>query len=180
MELHQLPYDRVPWLRRVQPREDVVANAATTAPSSGIPIAVIGGPLTAAGLELLDVIEAAGGRVVVDGTETGLRGLPAPIDRRHLAADPLAELAAIYFGGIGDAFRRPNTLLYEWLGKHIQERRPRGIVLIHQVWCDLWHAELARLREWSPLSVLQITDDGSPSARASATTRIQSFLEMLR
>ena len=125
-------------------------------------------------------IEAAGGQVVLDGTETGLRGLPAAIDRRQLADDPLSELAAIYFGGIGDAFRRPNSLLYEWLARHVTARQPRGILLIHQVWCDLWHAELGRLREWSPVPVLQIADDGGPSSRASAATRIGSFLEMLR
>jgi benzoyl-CoA reductase/2-hydroxyglutaryl-CoA dehydratase subunit BcrC/BadD/HgdB len=150
------------------------------APAGGVPIAVVGGRLSQASLELLDLIEQAGGRVVLDATETGLRGLPVEPDLRQLADDPVTELAAMYFGGMPDAFRRPNSRLYEWLSREFAQRRPRGLVLIHPVWCDLWHAEAPRLREWSGLSLLHLTDAGTASARGSMATRIQSFMEVLR
>lgn len=47
------------------------------APGS-IPVAVVGGPLTASQRGLLDLIEAAGARVVLNATETGERSLLPP------------------------------------------------------------------------------------------------------
>jgi hypothetical protein len=178
-QLHQLPpADVSTW----SPAAVGQANEKAMTPDCArrVPLAVLGGPLPDKSLKLLDLIEQAGGQVVLDATETGRRGLPARPDLARLADDPLAELAAMYFGGIGDAFRRPDSLLYEWLGRQIALCRPRGIILIHQVWCDLWHAQLGRLREWSTLPVLQIVDGGDDSARASASTRIESFMEILR
>lgn len=178
-QLHQLPpADASNWSPVAVGQAD--GKTKTRDCARRIPLAVLGGPLPNKSLRLLDLIELSGGQVVLDATETGRRGLPAEPDRRRLPDDPLAEMAAMYFGGIGDAFRRPDSLLYEWLSRQIALCRPRGIILIHQVWCDLWHAQLAPLREWSTLPVLQIVDGGDDSARASASTRIESFMEILR
>ena len=56
-----------------------------------------------------DLVERAGGRVVLDATEGGERTLPRPFDPARLAADPFEELADAYFDAIPDAFRRPNS-----------------------------------------------------------------------
>ena len=82
---------------------------------------------------------------------------------------------------IPDAFRRPNTALYEWLGCAMGTREVRGIILRRYVWCDLWHAEVDRLRRWSPVPVLDLDGDrDDQSARGRTVGRIEAFLEMLR
>ena len=93
---------------------------------------------------------AAGGRVVLDATEGGQRTMPRRFDPARVASDPLQELADAYFDGIPDAFRRPNSRLYEWLGRELAARHVQGIIFRRYLWCDLWHAELQRLKQWSP------------------------------
>ena len=113
--------------------------------------------------------------------EGGERTLPRPFDLERMANDPMQEMAGAYFDWIPDMFRRPNTKLYEWLGREIAAREVRGIIFRRYVWCDLWHAELQRLIEWSPVPVLGI--DAGPddiSAPNRVQGRIEAFLEMLR
>jgi benzoyl-CoA reductase/2-hydroxyglutaryl-CoA dehydratase subunit BcrC/BadD/HgdB len=148
--------------------------------SSGIPLAVLGGPLLEADDEFYDVLETAGGRVVLDATEGGERTMPKRFDPRKVAADPLQELADVYFDSLPDAFRRPNHRLYEWLGVELAARQVRGLVFRRYVWCDLWHAELKRLKDWSPVPVLELdVGDDDLSARSRMTGRLEAFLEML-
>lgn len=129
---------------------------------------------------LFDLIEEAGGRIVLDATETGRRGERRPFDRRRLVEDPLHELADAYFG-IPDASRRPNSQLYEWLKAELMQTGARGIVFHHYVWCDAWRAELARLKEWVGLPVLGLDSDGhSETSLARSQNRIRAFLEMLQ
>jgi benzoyl-CoA reductase/2-hydroxyglutaryl-CoA dehydratase subunit BcrC/BadD/HgdB len=149
--------------------------------AAGIPLAVVGGPLPAEDYGLFDLVERAGGRVVLDGTDGGERTLPAPFDHRRVAQDPLEELTDAYFLRMPDVFRRPNDGLYDWLGRHLAARNVRGILFRRYVWCDLWHGELHRLKAWSPVPVLEIDvghDDQSAAGRTLA--RIEAFLEMLR
>ncbi len=165
-------------------REGPAGMSAASAPApsrpSGVPIALVGGPLTEAGRGLFDIIAAAGGRVVLDGTETGERTLPGVFDRRRLADEPLAVLAEAYFGVIPHAFRRPNSQLYGWLQRELADRAVRGIVFLRHLWCDLWHAELRRLADWTDLPVLdlEVAEDDGDDART--TGRVQAFLEMLQ
>ncbi len=148
-------------------------------PPVGPAIALVGAPLSAAGLELYDVIADVGGHVVLDATDTGERTLPAPFDRRRLAADPLGELVDAYFGTISHAFRRPNSQLYEYLRRQFAVRAVRGVIFVRYIWCDIWHAELRRLAEWTEARVLDldIADEGPDHARTVG--RVQAFLETL-
>ena len=117
---------------------------------AGIPLAILGGPLLETDCGFFEIVERAGGRIVLDATEHGQRTLPRPFDPARVAAEPLEELADAYFDGIPDAFRRPNTKLYEWLGRELAARQVRGIILHRYVWCDLWHAESQRLKKVEP------------------------------
>jgi benzoyl-CoA reductase/2-hydroxyglutaryl-CoA dehydratase subunit BcrC/BadD/HgdB len=148
---------------------------------SPIPLAVVGGPLLGADGAFFELVARAGGRVVLDGTEGGQRALPRPFDRERVASDPFGELADAYFDGIPDAFRRPNTRLYEWLDRELAASGARGVILRRYVWCDLWHAESQRLKQWSPVPVLEI--DVGPEDEAAPNRvqgRIEAFLETLK
>jgi benzoyl-CoA reductase/2-hydroxyglutaryl-CoA dehydratase subunit BcrC/BadD/HgdB len=152
----------------------------TTKLTGGIPMAVIGGPMTKRDFDLFDMIESFGGRIVLDATETGERGLCAPFDRRRLREEPFMELAGAYFNGIHDASRRPNNELYKWLKIELTDRAVRGIIFRRYVWCDMWHAELHRLKDWAGLPVLDIDTAGdNEMERQRTTNRIRAFLEML-
>ncbi|MEN6371711.1 MAG: 2-hydroxyacyl-CoA dehydratase family protein [Armatimonadota bacterium] len=147
---------------------------------SGIPVALVGGPVPANQYSLYDFIEKAGGYVALDATETGERTLPAPFDRRLLNENPMAALADSYFNTIPDAFRRPNSELFKWLKLKLAERGVRGIILRRYLWCDNWNAEAYRLKEWSGLPFIQIdaNDDGIVDIRTSS--RIQAFMESIK
>ncbi len=152
----------------------------TRGKSDSVPVAVIGGPLMQRDRILFDLIEECGGRVALDATETGRRGQRRALDRKRLAEDPLMELADAYFG-IPDASRRPNSELYGWLRHELAQTGTKGVVFHHYVWCDVWRAELARLKEWVGLPVLGLDSDGASETNvARLSTRIRAFLEMLR
>ncbi len=146
---------------------------------NGVPIALVGGPLLRHHFEIFDLIEGAGGQVVLDATTTGERTLANAFDRRTIREAPLTTLVDAYFGTIPDAFRRPNSLLYQWLKKELEERGVRGILFKRYTWCDTWHGEEKRMKEWTELPLLALDtgdDDRIPERIAS---RIQAFLEVL-
>jgi benzoyl-CoA reductase/2-hydroxyglutaryl-CoA dehydratase subunit BcrC/BadD/HgdB len=148
---------------------------------SGVRLAMIGGPLMKQDFDLFDLIEQSGGRIVLDATETGERGLCARFDRRRLRDDPLMELADAYFGGIQDASRRPNSELYKWLQRELASRKVQGIIFRRYLWCDIWHAELRRLKDRTDLPVLDIDTAGDNNIERHRTAnRIRAFLEILQ
>jgi benzoyl-CoA reductase/2-hydroxyglutaryl-CoA dehydratase subunit BcrC/BadD/HgdB len=160
-----------------------IAKRVTGSPLStnGVPLAVIGGPLLKEDFELFDVVENSGGRIVLDATETGERRMCAAFDRRRLGDDPLIELSDAYFGSIPDVSRRPNSQLYNWLKRELADRAAQGIIFRRYVWCDIWHAELRRLQEWTSLPVLDIDATGDEQCLPARTAhRIRAFLETLR
>jgi benzoyl-CoA reductase/2-hydroxyglutaryl-CoA dehydratase subunit BcrC/BadD/HgdB len=131
-------------------------------------------------LDIFDIVEQSGGQIVLDATETGERGLCPPFDRRRIRDNPLVELAGSYFNGIPDASRRPNSELYNWFKSRLLDRAVRGIIFRRYIWCDTWHAELWRLKEWINLPVLDIDVGGDNEAHQHrAPNRIRSFLETL-
>jgi len=147
----------------------------------GMRLAIIGGPLMRQDFDLFEMIEQSGGRIVLDATETGERGLCCPFDRRRLHDKPLMELADAYFGGIQDASRRPNSGLYKWLQRELTSRQVQGIIFRRYLWCDMWHAELRRLTDFSNLPVLDIDTAGNNEMERQRTTnRIRAFMEMLQ
>ena len=167
-------------------RESASAAESPPLPLSPSPLLQSPWPLSAAHCweltaQFFALVARAGGRVALDGTEGGQRALPRPFDRERVASDPFGELANAYFDGIPDAFRRPNTRLYEWLDRELAASGARGVILRRYVWCDLWHAESQRLKQWSPVPVLEI--DVGPEDKAAPNRvqgRIEAFLETLR
>lgn len=158
---------------------EVRAESAANPVRLGRPaVAVVGGPMTARNLCVLDLIEHAGGRIALDATESGSRTLPLSLARGGFGSNPLVELAAAYFGAIGEIFRRPDSMLFETLGRELAACRPAGIVLVRQVWCDLWHAQVQRVRQEAALPLLDLDLAGEPTA--ALANRVQAFMEVLR
>lgn len=147
--------------------------------NKGIPIALLGGPIGTQDFNLYDVIADAGGYVVLDGTETGERTLPRPFRRRPMNEFPLLELTDAYFGSIPDAFRRPNNELYRWMEREFRANEVRGIILVRNVWCDLWHGEVRRIQEWLNIPLLDV-DLGGENPVLRNRMRIFAFLEILQ
>jgi benzoyl-CoA reductase/2-hydroxyglutaryl-CoA dehydratase subunit BcrC/BadD/HgdB len=147
---------------------------------AALPVALVGGPLARGDERVFDAIEQAGGLVVLDGTESGVRALAAPLDRRRLRDDPLLELVDAYFGTIPDAFRRPDALLYEWLGRELAASAARGIIVWRYVWCDMWAAAAARLSEATGLPVLDLHVSGDEAGLGRTVHQVQAFMEVLK
>jgi hypothetical protein len=144
-----------------------------------IPLALVGGPLPQSQMPLLDAIEKAGGRVVLNATEAGERSLwpVSSLDQAQPAA-PLVLLARSCLANCVDVFQRPNTRLYDWLRERLIARQARGIILWHYVGCDLWRAEAQPLRAAFGLPVLLL--DADEAAPRRNTSRLEAFLESLR
>jgi len=142
-------------------------------------VALVGSHRMAASVELEDVVASAGGQIVLEATPSGELGLGPHFEREQLGADPFGTLVNAYFDTIPDVFRRPNTRLYEWLALRLAERQVRGIIFRHYLWCDLWHAEAQRLKEWSPLPVLVLEAGDEDGVSTQNASRIQAFMEIL-
>ena len=151
------------------------------APANQIPLALVGGPFLAPHWKWLDEIEAAGGRVVLNATETGERSLSPAFDfEAGRSARPFDALVHGYCDNIVDVFQRPNTRLYSWLKPRLASRHVRGIVLWHFTGCDLWRAEAQTLRETFGLPVLLLEAGAEPGAAPRELNRLQAFVETLK
>ena len=159
--------------------EQAYGNSVHSIPyGHGVPLALVGGPLMQRDRVLFDVVEECGGRIVLDATETGQRGVRGPFDRRRLAEDPLLELSEAYFR-IPDASRRPNSELYRWLKEQLVQAGAQGILFHHYVWCDKWRAEFTRLKEWTHLPVLRLDSEGDGQMNVARwRSRVRAFMEM--
>jgi len=146
----------------------------------GTPVALLGGPLLQEHFDIFELIEQAGGTVVLDGTTSGERAMPAAFDRRQLQREPLLTLAHAYFGSIPDAFRRPNTQLYQWLARELRAREVQGIIMRCYTWCDTWRAEAERIKDWAGVPLLLVTSGADERIQAHTVSRVESFMEMLR
>jgi len=144
-----------------------------------VPLALVGGPVLLEQLDVFDLVEQYGGRVVLAAVEGGEMSSPAPFDADALAEDPLAELARAYHGTIPHPMRRPDTQLHQWIEREITLAAPRGILFQRYLWCDLWHGELARIRQWSSVPVLDVSI-GDEDDSYCLSGRIQAFIETLQ
>ena len=143
-------------------------------PLSGRPrVALLGGPLPRTQWRVLDALDTAGARVVLNATEPG---------ERTLAASPAAPNTApgqYFLDRIVDVFQRPNTRLFDWLEARLKGRQVEGIILWAYVGCDLWRAEAASLREAFGLPVLLLDADEVANGWARLTGRVEAFVESL-
>jgi benzoyl-CoA reductase/2-hydroxyglutaryl-CoA dehydratase subunit BcrC/BadD/HgdB len=147
--------------------------------SCGTRLALFGSEVPRYHWWLYDVIEQYGGRVALDATDYGERGLPEPFDPRLMAEDPFEAMASAYLQ-IPHVRQRPNESLFRWLAENMERRQVQGLILRRSLWCDLWHAEVARIKDWAPVPVLDLDLDVDTTIPERAKGRIAAFLEMLQ
>ncbi len=141
-------------------------------------VALVGGPLRLGDDWMVRMLADRGACLALDATETGQRTLPKPFEPAGLEDDPVGELVRAYFDAIPDAFRRPLSMLHQYLAEALDQHGIQAIVLIRGIWCDLWHAQLPWLRQCGrPVAELDL--GGSASGAAGDTARIGTRLEAL-
>jgi benzoyl-CoA reductase/2-hydroxyglutaryl-CoA dehydratase subunit BcrC/BadD/HgdB len=179
---------RFHWDGSCPPSSDpVFDNPAGPSLHGPVPLALVGGPLPRAHWDLLDIIERAGGRVAINGTEAGERSLQPAFALETVRASEAGRKTALletltrgYIDGCVDVFQRPNTRLYAWLKERLAARLVRGIVLWAYVGCDLWRVEAQPLREAFGLPVLLLDATEAAGGSPRIVGRIEAFLEALR
>ncbi len=150
-----------------------------SASADEVPLAITGGPRTQLDAGLLRFIEDHGGRIVLDASESGLLGHPPSLDMTLAETDPRRALADAYLRRLPSVSRRPNSSLHQWLSKHVSQSGAAGVILLRYLWCDLWHAEVARLRDALSVPLLDVDLDGEDPIPRNRT-RLQAFIEGLR
>jgi benzoyl-CoA reductase/2-hydroxyglutaryl-CoA dehydratase subunit BcrC/BadD/HgdB len=141
-------------------------------------IALVGGPLRVGDEWIVGMLASRGACLALDATETGQRTLPSPFERTRLDVDPVGELVRAYFDAIPDAFRRPLSMLHQYLSAALDRHAIQAIVLIRGIWCDLWHAQLPWLRQCGR-PVAEVDLGGSASGAACDAARIRTRIEAL-
>ena len=138
------------------------SSPSRTSPLRPAALGLVGSPLLAEQLTLFEAVEAAGGRDCAGWHHERRTGVAAALRRPPIGEDPMAAMVELYFQTLPDAFRRPNTHLYEWLPRRCAELGLRGVLFHHQLWCDTWHAEAQRLKEALPIPLMSFQTGGEP------------------
>jgi benzoyl-CoA reductase/2-hydroxyglutaryl-CoA dehydratase subunit BcrC/BadD/HgdB len=157
--------------------ENIVACDKATCKSGKIPLALIGPHGMADDTVWMDMIAQADGEVLMDCSS------PAhPVfDRRTLMQDPFSELADACFDAIQDLFQRPNSGFFLKLDRALRQSNARGLIVRRYLWCDVWHAEIHRLKKWAPVPVLDLEISDRPKEDSHRLCmRIQSFMEIMK
>jgi benzoyl-CoA reductase/2-hydroxyglutaryl-CoA dehydratase subunit BcrC/BadD/HgdB len=139
-----------------------------------IPLALLGSHGLVQDERLKVLIERMGGAVVSDGTE------PSMPQFHGLTGNAFDAMSRAYWGLMEDVFQRPNTRLYDRMARWFEQTPVKGVILRRYLWCDLWHAEVPRIKAWAPVPVLDI-EISSPAHtdHHRLATRIQAFMEMI-
>lgn len=151
-----------------------------TKDNNKIPLALVGDSLLKSCLEIFDIIEKFGGKIIIDATGSGERILPTPFSQQEIYEDPYKAFMKSYLFGITDIFQRPNIPFYNWLNKNISEKKIKGIIYYHYTWCDKWGAEAAYFRKSANCPVLTIEFNDEYPINMNILTQIESFIEILK
>ncbi|MBN2490006.1 MAG: 2-hydroxyacyl-CoA dehydratase [Planctomycetes bacterium] len=148
--------------------------ACPTAPR----ILVTGVPIGPGVEKVVELIERAGGAVVVQEACTGVK---PQVENVAEDGDPLRAVALKYFHLPCSCFT-PNEGRFELLDRLATDYRVQGVVDAIWLACHTYNVESLRVRQWARdrgLAFLKVETDYSPSDTEQLRTRIESFLEMI-
>ncbi len=143
-------------------------------------IALMGGPAIDFDSGLINLIQEHSAKICLDATEIGELAIP-DVNLKKLADDPYSELAIAYFANMPDIAKRPNKQFYEHIDEMVKQRNIDAIIVRTYPWCDIWHAEIPRIKELFKLPLLHFTADvcTSPKNDSRLKTRLKAFFEIL-
>lgn len=143
-------------------------------------IALMGGPENQSDSEFEKMIEKHGGYIAFNACEQGEIANPV-INLNKALQNPAKELANAYFVNMPDIAKRPNTQFYSAVSKVISERKINALIVRTYPWCDIWHAEIPRIKEYFKLPLLNYTVDVNTLTENDSRlkTRLKAFFEML-
>jgi benzoyl-CoA reductase/2-hydroxyglutaryl-CoA dehydratase subunit BcrC/BadD/HgdB len=152
-----------------------VFSAAENAPR----VLVTGCPMSEGTLKIVEIIEEAGGIVVVQETCSGIK----PLDPVSGEGDPLTAIAEKHFR-IPCSCMTPNTGRLELLSKLAKQYSADAVVDLVWQACHTYNVESFQVGEFVRkelnLPYLKVETDYSPGDREQIMVRIQTLMEMAR
>jgi len=142
-------------------------------------VLVTGCPMSEGTLKVVEIIEEAGGIVVVQETCSGIK----PLDPVSEEGDPLTAIAEKHFR-IPCSCMTPNTGRLELLSKLAMQFNANAVVDLVWQACHTYNVESFQVggfvRKELNLPCLKVETDYSPGDREQIMVRIQTLLEMAR
>ncbi len=155
--------------------------AAECRAASRVRVLLTGVPTVPGAERVVELIEAAGGLVVVMENCTGLKPILEDVD--ETAANPLRAIAEKYFHLPCSVMTRNDRRL-DSLRRLAKEYRPECVIELIWQACLTYDVESHRIRrladEQLGLPYLRIETDYSPSDSARITVRVEALLELVR
>jgi predicted CoA-substrate-specific enzyme activase len=161
--------------------EDIIAQAqALPSDNSNKPrILMTGVPMPHGAEKVINLIEEAGAKVVVQENCTGVKPLLEDVDE---TGDPLEAIAKKYFH-LECSCMTPNKGRFGLIDRLINEYRPEGIIDLVWMACLTYSVESTLLKrhieENHKMPFLKIETDYSPSDIGQLRLRIESFLSLI-
>lgn len=159
--------------------EDRRAGGVFAAPEAAPRVLVTGCPMSEGTLKAVEVIEEAGGIVVVQETCSGIK----PLDPVEEQGDPLTAIARKHFR-IPCSCMTPNRGRLELLKELAEKFRADAVVDVVWQACHTYNVESysagAFVRDRLGLPYLKVETDYSPGDREQLMVRVQTLLEMAR
>jgi len=157
---------------------------AAAAPRSPKPrVLLTGTPVGKGSDKVLQIIEQAGGQVLVQENCTGIKTFYYPFDEALAATDPLTALAKRYLQ-LPCACMSPNTNRFALADRLIADFAIQGVVDLTWQCCHTYNVEsfslLAHVKDRYGIPVLHLETDYSTSDIGQLQTRIEAFLEILQ
>jgi len=140
-------------------------------------VGIIGESLCRQHRGLLDFIRDCGARTF-DLTPDGNWGIPVQFSLKLIENDPLDAFVQSCMMGIPGVFQRPDTKMMTRLREDSRQFVLHGVILVRNVWCDLWKAAAHRIQDELKLPVLILDLDEQP-LMPPMTNRIAAFVEIL-
>jgi benzoyl-CoA reductase/2-hydroxyglutaryl-CoA dehydratase subunit BcrC/BadD/HgdB len=144
-------------------------------------VLMTGVPIVTGAERVLEIVENAGGRVVVMENCTGLKPILEDVDAA--ASNPLQAIAEKYFH-LPCSVMTPNERRLDMLRQMVREYRPECVIELIWQACLTYDVESHRIHQLAEeelgLPYLRIETDYSPSDSARIAVRVEALFETVR
>ena len=161
-------------------RKELKEQAAPS--GKGPRILLTGSTLAMGDYRILDLIEEAGGVVVIEEFAEGIKPYWESV---KLNGDLMKALADCYFmRRVPPAWFRPGNERHDFLIKLAKEFNVDGVIWYQLMYRELYKTESYyfpdKLKRETGLTILMLESDYDPSEAGPLRTRIETFIETLR